>query len=746
MRCFSFLFCFIGIAYLQAQELYQVRRWDGVEVRQANNSTLGYPFTGGLNNPQVSSCDLDNDGIRDLFIFDRTGAKPMAFRHTGGIGFNYEFAPDLVNSFPKNVERWALMRDYNCDGIEDLFSFSVNYLSGDMGIRVQEGRRNNEDLLYFVEVADMLRSDIPNSSNTKIITVSNIDIPAIDDIDNDGDLDVLTFHPMGGYVEWYSNQSQELGYGCDSLIFLQTDDCWGRFYESGLSEYLSLSPNIDSCNGKAGWSPLLRHSLHAGSTLLTIDMDNDNDKELFLGDLSFSSITMMHNAGDAEHAWADNQTVFFPTNTTPVDVDIFPAGFFVDANNDGKRDLLVAPNAESNSVNDKVLWYYINTQSDTLPSFDFLQNNFLVKNTLDFGASSKPTFVDYDQDGLTDIVVGNFGVYEGIGDYASSLVLLKNIGTATQPVFKITNTDVGGLLIEELRYLAPTFGDLDADGDMDMVVGIEDGTLLYLENKGSAAVPSYPNIRINYELIDVGLSSSPILADLDGDGDLDLVVGERNGNFNYFPNIGTAAVADFSNVPSSQTFGMVDAKTPGYFEGNAMGCLAQDNSGKWQFFVGNSNGDIWHYDSIENNLQGAFAPVIDGVWAMDEGDYTAPAAADINGDGYLDILVGNRRGGLTLWQYDTTWLVATPNVLPQNLDEYSIFPNPAQNGYFTLRTNNSAQTTAAVLCIIDVLGRQHLQQNVVLQPNTAIQIDVKGLPAGMYYVQVNRKVLPLVLR
>ena len=88
-----------------------------------------------------------------------------------------------------------------------------------------------------------------------------------------------------------------------------------------------------------------------------------------------------------------------------------------------------------------------------------------------------------------------------------------------------------------------TFADIDGDGDQDLVVGEFFGTLNYFENTGTASEPVYTartGTANPWNGIDVGNNSAPTFADIDGDGDQDLVVGERDGNLNYYENTGTA--------------------------------------------------------------------------------------------------------------------------------------------------------------------------------------------------------------
>src|SRR5262249_189080 len=100
-------------------------------------------------------------------------------------------------------------------------------------------------------------------------------------------------------------------------------------------------------------------------------------------------------------------------------------------------------------------------------------------------------------------------------------------------------------------YATPALGDLDADGDLDAVVGESLGTLLYYKNTRSATNPVSPpqtagaNPRNGR---DVGNYAAPTLADVDGDGDLDAFVGNDSGTVAFFQNIGNASSPNFTPV------------------------------------------------------------------------------------------------------------------------------------------------------------------------------------------------------
>ena len=113
--------------------------------------------------------------------------------------------------------------------------------------------------------------------------------------------------------------------------------------------------------------------------------------------------------------------------------------------------------------------------------------------------------------------------------WGSSIVAFSAVTDGSSPFDGI---DVG-------HKSKPTLADLDGDGDLDLVVGEYDGSLNFWENVGLAALASFIAVTDGsspFEGIDVGDGSTPTLADLDGDGDLDLVVGEYDGSLNFWEN------------------------------------------------------------------------------------------------------------------------------------------------------------------------------------------------------------------
>lgn len=710
-----------------------------------------FALAGGMGNAQFSNSDLDGDGDQDLIAFDRVGGVWLPFENvaTTAGSANYVFKYEWQSRFPA-VESWALLRDYNCDGIEDIFCNYRRPSMGLIGIGVFRGQRGSDGRVSYHLEKDMLFYPDPSQPTQLLnIFVSNIDVPAIEDVDGDGDMDILTFNTGGGFVELYRNRSQENGDGCDSLDFVLGDNCWGRFYESGISETLDLSPNIDSCANYANWQPVQRNPRHSGSTVAALDMDNDGDLELFLGDISFQNIAMLRNGGSAALAFVDSQQIFFPANSRAVDLHAYPAVYFVDVNNDGQRDMLATPSVDDLSENKACVWRYDNIGTAAAPIFDFVETDFLVGRMLDFGGSSAPALVDFDGDGDLDLLVASSGIFITATSFRRSLWAFENIGTSVAPSFRLRDVDFGRLSQYNFERMIPSFGDLDADGDFDLLLGTVDGKLTYIENTGSSTVMSFAQPRLNYSSIDVGNHSAPCLFDLDEDGDLDLIVGERNGNLNYFENTGTAAAATFSTTANSQTFGLIDTRVNGV-EGNSAPFVAVHN-GDWLLLVGSEQGTVLWYDNMRGNLAGSFT-LRPNLPNLDEGRQSVVTAADLNGDGLLDLIVGNKRGGIAAFSADLTAVGISEIVQnnQQNLSQYSLFPNPSQAGqrvHIKQKVGQSADIRQVQL--FNAQGQRVQQYNFEAQSfdNSAqLCIDLPAdLPQGLYFLAIDKAVLQLLI-
>ncbi|MEM8525584.1 MAG: FG-GAP-like repeat-containing protein [Bacteroidota bacterium] len=699
-----------------------------------NGETLPNALVGGINTPQLSKVDFNNDGIEDLYIFDRAANVHLCFLHDGVVNStNYTFAPEYAANFP-DLEHFVLLRDYNQDGTQDLFAYSDT--PGIASLVAFTGYYDENNRIAFKRYETPTEQDFPvlytafsRDSETPIYVALN-DYPSIDDVDGDGDLDILTFNIAGGFLEYIINRSVERGYGTDSLIYEIADQCWGGFYESGLQPDVSLSETRGSCFDAAQ----MVESRHAGSTVLSLNLDADCDKEVILGDLSFENLIMLENGGDCQEAWMTSQDVNFPSYDTPAQTALFPASFYLDIDNDGNKDLISAPNNNDNTEDYFNMWFYKNTGSNENPQFELKNRSFLTEETLDFGSGSNPTFFDYNQDGLMDIVVGTVGYFVDSGNRDPRLVLWENIGTPTEPRYELADED--WLDFSQFKSqtwnFTPTFGDLDNDGDEDLLVGDEFGKLFYVENIADEdATFRAAAIRPNYMDVDIGGSSTPHLVDINQDGLLDLLIGERNGNVNYYPNIGTREQAKFqtdaTQSPNNQLFGRIDAREPQFITGFSAPVVISDNRNR-KVVTGTAKGQLEIYDLNENNFEATFELEQAIFGNIKEGRRSKATFADINQNGKLEVLVGNYRGGLALYSTDLVSDASVSTTATFAQSDLKIYPNPASDRIFW----SSEHLRIDAIRLTSVLGQTLLDVNIS-QTNNALDLP-EDLSAGVYYL------------
>jgi hypothetical protein len=695
----------------------QFVREDSIPVF-ANSQNMNYAWTGGINYGQFSPIDLNQDGILDLFVFDRSGSKITTFINTGTPNqVSYVPAMQYVSKFPK-MHDWVLLRDYNCDGKMDIFTSNASK------VEVYKNISSLANGLQFQLVTPNILADLtPNSTHDiEPLNVSWIDIPAIRDVDGDGDLDVLNYGLNGYQVEYYRNTSEELYGTCDSLMFTLSTLCWGEFTESQFDASITLgtpcaAPPVQPYNSE-------NHNalLHAGSCLECLNVDADNDQDILVGDLTNPHIFMIRNGGSNSYAISDSVDTNYPGYDTTMAVQIFGCGFHMDVDNDGKKDLLFSPNALNTAENYKSVWYYHNTGADNAVHAHFIQNNFLQDKMIEVGEVAYPVFFDYDQDGDKDLFIGNRGYYDENGIPLSMIGLWENTGTATAPVFTLKTRDFAGFHYTDslmISGMAPTFGDLDGDGDADLIVGDVNGKLYYFTKNGGSDT-SYVLTQPNYQGIDVGNFAAPQLVDVDRDGKLDLLVGEQSGNVNYYHNDGTTTNAVFTLT--TPLFGNVIVTQSGFTTGCSVPELI-DSAGHYQLLVGSERGFIYRYDVIDGNLGGSFWLTDSLYISRYEGGRVATAVTDLNGDGLMDVVVGNMAGGVSLFYGDNT--VSIEEIAPST--SFNLFPNPATDQ--VVIETKEIPLVKQFFTIYDLSGKEIVQNEITQQKTT---VNTTQLSNGIY--------------
>lgn len=709
---------------LKSQSLTGFVRYDSIEVF-ANSQQLLNPWAGGINFTQISEIDLNMDGLNDLFVFDRSGNRVTTYLNLGNANqSDYVLAPQYIYQFPA-MHDWVLLRDYNCDGKMDIFTCSIAGFSIYKNISTVSG-----GLQFQLEKFLVLTNRSPNSTNFfGNLFVSTVDVPAIRDVDGDGDLDILTFQNGGNQIEYHKGMSMELYGTCDSISFAVSTNCWGEILENALNAGLFLDTGCQAVPKHYQFSDdaysTYHTNMHAGSCLECINTDGDQDQDVIIGDISSVNMAYGRNGGSSSFAHIDFADQNFPSYDTIVNQYIYNCGFHIDVNNDGLKDLLVCPNAIGSSHNYSGVMYYKNVGENDSVVLSYQQNDFIQETMLDFGEGSYPVFFDYDNDGDQDLFVGNMGYFNSGGPYISKIALLKNIGSASFPTYTLLTDDFAGIHAANptITGMAPTFGDLDGDGDKDLLVGDNSGHVHFFR-KDPGPADNFVLAQVNYQSIDPGSYAKPQLIDVDRDGKIDLLLGEESGNLNYYHNTGTASAPVFTLT--NGFFGGVDIRQPGYTTGYSYPCLYNDPNNNYVLLVGSERGYIYRYDNIDGNLSGNFTKTDSTYISEREGGTLGVTVTDLNNDGLFDAMIGNYAGGLTFFRGDIN--VSTGEQFALLAPSFQVYPNPA-NDIITVHTEDYEHTILRFV-IYDISGKIIREEKI---ESSTSRFSISEIPSGVYF-------------
>jgi len=714
----------------QLSAIHNYTRIDTVLLSGETNDTLLYPFAGGMNSCQFMNMDINLDGIDDLLVFDRHGNRIMPFIVTASSPLKY--MPELAASFPP-VEQWMQAIDYNHDGKKDIFTYTTG------GIKVYR----NESLtqLKFKQVTNPYLLSLQGTTLTNIL-VTYADYPAIADIDKDGDMDVLTFWGLGSFVEWHRNTSMELFGTVDSLAFVKSSSCWGQFAEGIEDNTIILDTCVSTGKSMQYVENLSDDPKHTGSTLLLNDLNGDGLPDMVIGDVDFSTLVQLTNGGTPAEGKMTSQTTNFPDATNPVDMNTFPAAMLADVDNDGQKDLLVSPFDPSltKGENFRSVSLYHNAGTNTMPDYNLVSESFLQDQMLDLGSGAYPAFFDYNGDGLMDILVGNYGysdscVYSPVYGlqcfFTASIALLLNTGTASNPVFHLADRNIAHLDTLHLQSLIPAVADMDSDGDLDLVCGNSKGKLIFCEN--IALTGQHADFKLvdpAWQGIDAGDYSAPQLFDVDQDGLTDLICGRRKGTLGYYKNTGTQQEAQFTL--ESELFGGVDVTNTQLSNGGfSIPCFYKDKQGDIKLFAGSEFGDIFVYDNINNNLDGTFR-FLGTLPGIKEGWRSCVAIGNLNNDTLTDMLVGNYSGGLGLFYGRPDNTFGIRQRVSSLLSKLIITPNPASE-QISIALKSDLIINAEMIVIQQVDGKIIKKYQDIKFP---LLLDVSELINGVYLVSV----------
>jgi len=771
-----FLLCFLALnVHAQNIKLYASPRGNA-DVLDVNGDTMLNPWCGGWLTPQFSSIDLNGDGLLDLFVFQCNiigDSRILTFLNTGN--GKYQYAPDYESFFPF-LQYWALLVDYNKDGKPDIFS----YADVGSGIDVYKNVSDSNGIKFTKITPYLQRLDYTDDANHRVnIYSTQITLPAIADIDGDGDIDIVSFDPSYFGASYFKNNAVEKGESLDSLDFTNPTQCWGDFHTT-----FSSYPSVDStltihCRcGPSGCGASMSQETHGASTMLLVDMENKGDKDMLYGN-QFNNFVVQMTNGRTKYG-SKNDTIVavdsaFIGDNHKVNVAMFPSAYLADGTADNVPDLITAPFIDTNTVADHKTFLYRNTGQTTGNHYEFVEDNFMQNTMLDYGEHAAPVFVDYNHDSLMDLVIATRanptgGYYNPIYPnhrHYDHLELYKNIGTKNKAVYEKVDDDFGSLKKYGLTFLAPTFADLDGDGRPDMFVGSASGKVMYFKNvKDSGNTISMKLISDSLPNIQASKYSTPCLAHVSNDSLCDLVMGCDTGTFSYYKNVGNKSAPNFKLITSyfgkvrtnmyyygnyvyDSNGNIIDSSLVKEYSGRSAPLITDlDHNGKPDLISGSNDENMFMYFNITDNLSGSFTRT-DTVFYntlkhvkenKNLGMQTMPAAADLDNDGYPELLIGNYSGGIQYFGSKIVKLTKLHNSFIQPPVEFSslfsLYPNPARDNVI-LQYYNSLEPEDASVTVTDMMGKTITNTRFIMLPGTGKQqIATTGLASGVYFVSI----------
>lgn len=372
-------------------------------------------------------------------------------------------------------------------------------------------------------------------------------------------------------------------------------------------------------------------TLHGANALSFHDIDQDGDQDMFWGDFFEAGILLISNTGTCEIPNLRNEPIAFPAGN-PIKTSGYNSVQFSDLNGDGTHELFFG-----------VLGGAFNPSSSSVDNFyhmDPTDEGLELKTKtlllgIDVGADSYPVFADLDGDGDQDLLISN---KISPSDYASATIYYYE-NTSVDGELKWEQTDP--LDIEGNYNLAPTLADLDDDGDLDMLVGTWNKGSLYYQNVGTAESPNFQLIEANTVILTRGSNSTPTFVDIDDDGDQDLFIGESSGELNFYLNNGNPKEPKFDLI--SDNFEDIDVgrrSVPRFVD--------IDGDGDQDLIVGREADGVMLYLNNGTAQLPFFVEhgTIDAPFPL----LAVPEFVDIDSDGDLDIFSGGHGGGLLFFR------------------------------------------------------------------------------------------------
>ncbi len=426
--------------------------------------------------------DFDRDGSVDI-VYGLASAMPSIeiLLNTTGDGLNW--TPTVVGTTSPATTADVQVADLDNDGNAEIYSHQIN------GALTQ-----------------WTYDPINTTFNALVVTTrGTLGEIQFSDLDQDGDLDILVGHSSALY--WYENANAdgsvwtsreltpavvEIINGVHAADLDQDGDLDLVFAKNQEGAVYSLENLQFHSTGKMDVSTLVDSSFADVAYMVNGLFNGDQYDDIIAADFTSSGINLNYYTGDGSGAFSFSETLYSETSAVDQIVRALAQG---DLDRDGDLDVVF-----SSDGTDSIYAIYNTMNNGPFGASRGGDWSGLVTIANGFGASRALAVVDINQDGNNDIVAIN-----SITDRVS---WLDNDGFWTEQIIPTTLINPTSLAV----------GDIDGNGSIDIMIGSTSTTALWLSNDlgdGTAWTQSSGiGATVPFEID---------LADMDQDGDLDLV-------------------------------------------------------------------------------------------------------------------------------------------------------------------------------------------------------------------------------
>lgn len=654
-------------------------------VERGDGSAYRNPFSGGLLQPRIGVRDADADGRPDIFTLNPDNRLRL-YRNEGSFRFARVFPSPFDGA---KVRSWFRFADIDADGDDDLFT------SGPLSEVFLYRNSGTQKEPVYPALADTLKR-----GDTTIFTQQET-VPSLVDIDADGDLDLFSGN-IDGSISYYRN----IGTAQQARFTFITAFYQGILVVSNGTVRKEKAPRAIA--------------KHGASVLDFADTDRDGDLDLLFGDFFTEKLLLFHNDGTPSQALFSMNRL--DTAFRPDGDDVTSTGFnqpvISDLDGDGDLDALIASLYPLSPEQPLVL--YENISEGSAKPLVMRRRAIDLTSEIDLGTFSAPAIIDD---------ATRRGVLIGMSD--GTITYLRDATAGGQTIWR--HEGRFGTL-PALFQAVPTAGDLDGDGEAEVIVGdANDGRIRMFRFEGNQLAP----VPWQLDTFRVNQYAAPSLADIDRDDDLDLFVGAGNGLLVFFENVGGRSAPRFErktppapfntlDVGSSSTITFHDLEGDGDLDAIVGGRARSDASTGFLRFYLRSDGSFVQSPSYPD-LATDRNPV-PMLLSLPEGRF---------------LFTGTQAGGLLAY-FDSSSLSSSVRDRWEGENRPIVAPNILLGGENLLRIEWNIPHPTASLLVTDLLGDVVLRGEIPEGSGTTV-IPLTDLPSGAYFVTIDGRLVERII-